>query len=156
EGGDPLDGQKFDLIVCASAYHHLGDIKSATKTLTTYLKPGSGHLIVLDLQLNPGHSHRFHNSEHSHHDSEHSHHNPEHSHHNPEHAHKSHIPASGAVNYPGGFSHDQIREAFEGNGGLLENVIVRTAFSFKKMTNEGVELEFEYLLAKGRRPKLVE
>ncbi|CAG8537868.1 3579_t:CDS:2 [Ambispora gerdemannii] len=88
EGEDPLNGRRFDLIVCSSSYHHLEDIKSATKTLATYLKPGT---------------------------------------------------------------------AFESSGGLLENVTVRTAFSFKKLIkSEGVEREFEYLLAKGRRSELVE
>lgn len=45
---EELDGVKFDVIVCASAYHHFESIEAATRTLTFYLKPG-GSLMVSDI-----------------------------------------------------------------------------------------------------------
>ncbi|KAF8626033.1 hypothetical protein AX15_005123 [Amanita polypyramis BW_CC] len=42
-----LDGAKFDVIVCASAYHHFESIDKITRCLAYLLKPG-GALIVLD------------------------------------------------------------------------------------------------------------
>ncbi|KAF9234510.1 S-adenosyl-L-methionine-dependent methyltransferase [Melanogaster broomeanus] len=38
----------FDVIVCASAYHHFRSIDEVTKTLVSYLKPG-GSLLVADM-----------------------------------------------------------------------------------------------------------
>ncbi|EGN96300.1 hypothetical protein SERLA73DRAFT_141641 [Serpula lacrymans var. lacrymans S7.3] len=43
-----LDGAKFDVIVCASAYHHFSSIADVTRTLAYFLKPG-GSLLVADL-----------------------------------------------------------------------------------------------------------
>ncbi|CAG8743563.1 11798_t:CDS:2, partial [Cetraspora pellucida] len=57
--GNQLNGRKFDLVVCASAYHHLEDINSMTRVLASYLKQ-DGTLIVLDLKKQPELSHRFH------------------------------------------------------------------------------------------------
>ncbi|CAG8456200.1 17130_t:CDS:2 [Racocetra fulgida] len=57
--GDQLNGRKFDLVVCASAYHHIEDVKSMTKVLASYLKQ-DGELIVLDLKKQPEISHKFH------------------------------------------------------------------------------------------------
>jgi len=46
---EKLDGMRFDVIVCASAYHHLSSIDDVTQTLvSTYLNPG-GSLLVADL-----------------------------------------------------------------------------------------------------------
>jgi len=42
-----LDGSKFDVIVCTSAYHHFESINKVTNILTYFLKHG-GVLIVLD------------------------------------------------------------------------------------------------------------
>ncbi|KDN40636.1 hypothetical protein RSAG8_07965, partial [Rhizoctonia solani AG-8 WAC10335] len=50
---DPFDGVEFDVIVCTQAYHHFEDINSVTKTLTSYLKPGTGVLVVVDLIRSP-------------------------------------------------------------------------------------------------------
>ncbi|KAG0706468.1 S-adenosyl-L-methionine-dependent methyltransferase [Suillus ampliporus] len=44
-----LDGMKFDVVVCASSYHHFPSIKEVTKALASYLKPG-GSLLVADLR----------------------------------------------------------------------------------------------------------
>ncbi|KAG8848720.1 hypothetical protein FRC20_002500 [Serendipita sp. 405] len=44
-----LDGQKFDLIICAQAYHHFPDIQKMTNNLANLLKPGTGILFVADL-----------------------------------------------------------------------------------------------------------
>ncbi|KAG6335515.1 hypothetical protein ID866_3569 [Astraeus odoratus] len=46
-----LQGRAFDLIVCASAYHHLESILDVTKVLASYLKPG-GSLLVADIMKN--------------------------------------------------------------------------------------------------------
>ncbi|KAG1865331.1 S-adenosyl-L-methionine-dependent methyltransferase [Suillus subluteus] len=43
-----LDGMKFDVVVCASSYHHFPSIEDVTKALVSYLKPG-GSLLVADL-----------------------------------------------------------------------------------------------------------
>lgn len=43
-----LDGMKFDVVVCASSYHHFPSIENVTKVLASYLKPG-GSLLVADL-----------------------------------------------------------------------------------------------------------
>ncbi|CAG8751277.1 12955_t:CDS:2 [Gigaspora margarita] len=57
--GDQLNGRKFDLIVCVSAYHHLDDIDSTTRMLASYLKQG-GELVVVDLKKHPEVLHKFH------------------------------------------------------------------------------------------------
>ncbi|KAF8682959.1 S-adenosyl-L-methionine-dependent methyltransferase [Rhizoctonia solani] len=46
---DPFDGVEFDVIVCTQAYHHFEDIDDVTKTLASYLKPGTGVLVVVDM-----------------------------------------------------------------------------------------------------------
>ncbi|KAG8733931.1 hypothetical protein FRC11_014875 [Ceratobasidium sp. 423] len=46
---DPFGGVEFDVIVCTQAYHHFEDINGVTKTLTSYLKPGTGVLVVIDM-----------------------------------------------------------------------------------------------------------
>lgn len=43
-----LDGMKFDVVVCASSYHHFLSIEDVTKALASYLKPG-GSVLVADL-----------------------------------------------------------------------------------------------------------
>ncbi|QRV86796.1 methyltransferase domain protein [Ceratobasidium sp. AG-Ba] len=50
---DPLDGIEFDVVVCTNAYHHFDDINTVTKILASYLKPGSGTLLVIDLIRSP-------------------------------------------------------------------------------------------------------
>nr|GAT54405.1 predicted protein [Mycena chlorophos] len=42
-----LDGEKFDVVVCSAAYHHLESISDTTRTLAFFLKP-HGHLLVVD------------------------------------------------------------------------------------------------------------
>ncbi|KII89389.1 hypothetical protein PLICRDRAFT_53825 [Plicaturopsis crispa FD-325 SS-3] len=43
-----LEGAKFDVVVCASSYHHFVSIADVTRTLAYFLKPG-GVLLVTDL-----------------------------------------------------------------------------------------------------------
>ncbi|KZT03518.1 S-adenosyl-L-methionine-dependent methyltransferase [Laetiporus sulphureus 93-53] len=43
-----LHGRKFDVIVCAMAYHHVPSIEDITRTLVLHLRPG-GSLLVADL-----------------------------------------------------------------------------------------------------------
>ncbi|CAE6465986.1 unnamed protein product [Rhizoctonia solani] len=50
---DPLDGIEFDVIVCSGAYHHLDDINETTKALASYLKPGTGTLVITDFIASP-------------------------------------------------------------------------------------------------------
>ena len=45
----PQEVQNVDMVVCAMSFHHISDIKKATKGLASLLKKG-GHLLVLDLQ----------------------------------------------------------------------------------------------------------
>ncbi|KAF7294563.1 Methyltransf-11 domain-containing protein [Mycena indigotica] len=42
-----LDGDKFDVVVCSAAYHHLESIEATTGVLAFFLKPG-GYLLVVD------------------------------------------------------------------------------------------------------------
>ncbi|KAG8746138.1 hypothetical protein FRC10_006004 [Ceratobasidium sp. 414] len=49
EGPDAFDGIEFDVVVCTNAYHHFDDVRVITKILTSYLKPGTGTLLVIDL-----------------------------------------------------------------------------------------------------------
>ncbi|KAF8602735.1 S-adenosyl-L-methionine-dependent methyltransferase [Ceratobasidium sp. AG-I] len=46
---DVFGGVEFDVIVCTLAYHHFEDASEVTKMLTSYLKPGTGTLLVVDL-----------------------------------------------------------------------------------------------------------
>jgi len=46
---DELGGRKFDVVICASAYHHIQSIERVTKVLTHFLRP-SGALLVVDLE----------------------------------------------------------------------------------------------------------
>ncbi|KAF8839867.1 S-adenosyl-L-methionine-dependent methyltransferase [Paxillus ammoniavirescens] len=48
ENEKQLEGMTFDVIVCASSYHHFSSIDEVTKTLVSYLNPG-GSLLVSDL-----------------------------------------------------------------------------------------------------------
>ncbi|KIJ43976.1 hypothetical protein M422DRAFT_60163 [Sphaerobolus stellatus SS14] len=61
ETSSELQGQLFDVIVCSQAYHHFPSIDNTTKTLASYLKPGTGTLLVSDLRKGP-HAHEFHRS----------------------------------------------------------------------------------------------
>jgi len=45
---EELDGVKFDVIVCAAAYHHFESIEDVTRILAFFLKPG-GSLMVSDI-----------------------------------------------------------------------------------------------------------
>ncbi|KIJ63336.1 hypothetical protein HYDPIDRAFT_92644 [Hydnomerulius pinastri MD-312] len=48
ENEEQLNGMTFDVIVCASSYHHFTSIDEVTKALVSYLKPG-GALLIADL-----------------------------------------------------------------------------------------------------------
>ncbi|KZP05262.1 S-adenosyl-L-methionine-dependent methyltransferase [Athelia psychrophila] len=51
ESSDGLNGELFDVIVCASSYHHFNSIEPVTRTLVSFLKPG-GALMVTDMAQN--------------------------------------------------------------------------------------------------------
>ncbi|KAI6046689.1 S-adenosyl-L-methionine-dependent methyltransferase [Pisolithus marmoratus] len=95
EDDEHLKGMTFDVIVCASAYHHFPSIDSVTKTLVSYLKQG-GSLLVADLMKDQSSHEVFSPDVH-------------------------HI-----VPHRGGFTAEEIRNAFEGAG--LHN------FSFTEAT----------------------
>ncbi|TFK31989.1 S-adenosyl-L-methionine-dependent methyltransferase [Crucibulum laeve] len=42
-----LDGKKFDVIICCSAYHHFSSVEEITRILVSFLKPG-GTLLIID------------------------------------------------------------------------------------------------------------
>ncbi|KAF6764616.1 S-adenosyl-L-methionine-dependent methyltransferase [Ephemerocybe angulata] len=47
---DVLAGKKFDLVYCASAYHHFASPEEITRLLGAFLKPGGSLLIIDNLQ----------------------------------------------------------------------------------------------------------
>ncbi|KAF9809245.1 hypothetical protein IEO21_07474 [Rhodonia placenta] len=53
-----LNGQKFDVIVCALAYHHFSSIEDTTRIISTFLKPG-GSLLVADIMKSTLHGEIF-------------------------------------------------------------------------------------------------
>ncbi|KAG5634465.1 hypothetical protein H0H81_001848 [Sphagnurus paluster] len=136
--GEPgeLRDEKFDVVVCASAYHHFKDISDVTRILAYFLKPG-GALLVVDLatpeedQAHPCQGQEYtHGNEHMH---EHTHgnsHNPDQGH---EHGHghmhgplDDHTPGSmfpesvhHIVPHRGGLSEQDMRQAFE-RAGLVD------------------------------------
>ncbi|TFK18024.1 S-adenosyl-L-methionine-dependent methyltransferase [Coprinopsis marcescibilis] len=48
-----IEGQTFDLVYCASAFHHLDDPEGVTKILGSFLKP-TGALVIVDVTLAEG------------------------------------------------------------------------------------------------------
>jgi SAM-dependent methyltransferase len=44
----PQEVRDVDVVVCSMAYHHIDDIKGATRVLASLLRKG-GHLLVFDL-----------------------------------------------------------------------------------------------------------
>lgn len=50
-----LEGNKFDVIFCASAYHHISSVEEITRVLVSYLNPG-GTLFVVDMTKTGGSS----------------------------------------------------------------------------------------------------
>ncbi|KAG8685013.1 hypothetical protein FRC11_011280 [Ceratobasidium sp. 423] len=61
---DALDGVEFDVIVCSGAYHHFDDINDMTKILASYLKPGTGTLVVIDIIASPEAAHALSSHDH--------------------------------------------------------------------------------------------
>ncbi|KAJ3514362.1 hypothetical protein NMY22_g14759 [Coprinellus aureogranulatus] len=53
EKGNVLPGRKFDLVFCASAYHHFESPEEITKLLADYVKQG-GSLVVVDMLKTEG------------------------------------------------------------------------------------------------------
>ncbi|KNZ79965.1 hypothetical protein J132_08442 [Termitomyces sp. J132] len=95
EAGE-LGDEKFDVIICASAYHHFPDIDAVTRILTHFLKYG-GVFLVVDLAKRTG--------EHAHEQGHaHEHHQliPDHVHH--------------IVPHRGGLGESDMRRAFESAG----------------------------------------
>ncbi|KAG5727411.1 hypothetical protein E4T56_gene11935 [Termitomyces sp. T112] len=95
EAGE-LGDEKFDVIICASAYHHFPDIDAVTRILTHFLKYG-GVFLVVDLAKRTG--------DHAHEQG----HGHEHHQLIPDHVH--HI-----VPHRGGLGESDMRRAFESAG----------------------------------------
>ncbi|GBE82817.1 Uncharacterized methyltransferase [Sparassis crispa] len=53
-----LDGAKFDVVVCASSFHHFSSVKDVMRTLVFFLKPG-GSLLVTDVMKDADESELF-------------------------------------------------------------------------------------------------
>jgi len=83
---EELDGMKFDVIVCASAYHHFESIESVTRTLAFFLKSG-GSLMVADILKSPNAGQAF-----------------------------QHEAYADFVAHRGGFEEEDIRKAFDAAG----------------------------------------
>lgn len=60
---EELGGARFDVIVCASSYHHFSSIEDVTKILAYFLKPG-GTLVVADIMKDADGSYLFPESTH--------------------------------------------------------------------------------------------
>jgi len=156
--GDQLNGRKFDLIVCASAYHHIDDITTISRILASYLKP-SGNLIVLDLIKDPATMDKFH-----HEDSADHHHGHHHGHHEGSTA-RQHEDSTAhkddhedvikkfaeTVVHRGGFYPEEIEKTFLDTG-VLKDVKVEVAFTFNRfLKQDQKEYTFKYLIAKGKK-----
>nr|CAG8433307.1 6227_t:CDS:2 [Entrophospora candida]CAG8436544.1 878_t:CDS:2 [Entrophospora candida] len=132
--GDQLNGKKFDFIICASSYHHIDDVSTITKLLSTYLKPGDGQLIVLDLKKDL-HSKKLHERKHG--QGNHVHNDVNHK------GHEDNV--NNVVAHKGGFDPDELKQVFVETG-LLKDVEVEVAFRF-----EDKDCTLEYLIARGKR-----
>ena len=134
-----LAGRKFDIVVCANAYHHVPDIDLVTKLLVSVLKPETGRLFVVDLsEYKQPHDHGHeHGHGHGHH---HGHHPPAAGHtHGPE-------PFTGpAVAHTGGFTSSRIESCFK-NAGLCDFDFVDSAVTAEIRGGQAT-----FFLASGRR-----
>jgi len=120
---DQLDGIFFDAVVCAQAYHHFADIAETTRVLTSYLKPGTGVLLVADM-IKTDQTVSAHESA-------------------PDAATWKHVVA-----HKGGFTESEMRAAFTAAG--LERFEWIPAFEFE--FEHSNELVLGMFLAKGYRP----
>ncbi|KAF8061712.1 S-adenosyl-L-methionine-dependent methyltransferase [Lyophyllum atratum] len=97
-----LGDEKFDVIVCASAYHHFTSIDDVTRILAYFLNPG-GALLVVDLaKQEGGHTDAVHGTHEHGHDHTHHHSIPQEFHH--------------LVPHRGGLDEADMQKAFEGAG----------------------------------------
>ncbi|KAF9464582.1 S-adenosyl-L-methionine-dependent methyltransferase [Collybia nuda] len=141
-----LNDEKFDVIVCTSAYHHFESIQNVTNMLAYFLKPG-GYLLVVDLLKGYSHHQHDHHKEHGH----------GHNHdHGTGHGHKEGageesdntiFPKSvhHVVPHVGGLDEEDMRKTFEGAG--------LGSFTFKVVIDamkDGKEVKL--FLAKGVKP----
>ncbi|KAG9036163.1 hypothetical protein FRB95_009737 [Tulasnella sp. JGI-2019a] len=126
--GNDLDGQEFDVIICAHAYHHFEDPAQMTKKLIAHLRPGTGALLILDRItneeiMNLGMSNAQGTSHTGHHN--HHHHHPHHENHHPGQSHEHVIAVPGEAGKP---SHDFPREAFSHHHAGFEEADIKKLF----------------------------
>ncbi|KAF5386915.1 hypothetical protein D9615_002001 [Tricholomella constricta] len=132
--GEPgeLGDEKFDVIVCAAAYHHFTSIDDVTRILAYFLKPG-GALLVVDLKKQDGEHAHSHGHGHGHG-------------HSQDHGHQSMFPQQvhHIVPHRGGLGEEDMRKAFEGAG--------LSSFSFE----DGIvgKNDVKLFLAKGIKPSV--
>jgi len=142
EGPNAL-GEKFDIIVCASAYHHFADVDAYTRTLVSHLKPG-GSLLVADLvkpestsdDKSPPPAHggdHHHHHHHGHHDGGQAHQHT----HAPNHGHADLFPKEvhHIVAHRGGFSKEDMERTFKAAG--LEDFSMKATSSSAQITMHG-------------------
>ncbi|KAJ8482595.1 hypothetical protein ONZ45_g14890 [Pleurotus djamor] len=91
-----LDGQKFDVITCGLAYHHIPDIEETTKMLSFFLKPG-GALLVTEMLKEDGVTPDFGGAD---------------------------IPVQHIVAHKGGFKEEEFRRVFEAAGLVFEMTVM--------------------------------
>lgn len=121
-GGSSAPPDPFDFIICSQAFHHITDVSAIIKILALLLKP-NGYLFVVDLINHPEYSDKFH--------------------------HKS---AHHTVAHKGGFTLDEIKQAFAAHDTLLTDCKAEQAFSFpKKVEPENEEINFGFFLASAKR-----
>jgi len=100
-----LEGKIFDVIVCTQAYHHFESINDVTKHLAKYLAPADGVLLVIDhIRQEQVPDADFEDTFHTH--------------------------GGSRVYHPGGFSEDEIHQAFE--SAALEDFSFSAFTEFKK------------------------
>ncbi|EIW85592.1 S-adenosyl-L-methionine-dependent methyltransferase [Coniophora puteana RWD-64-598 SS2] len=132
-------GEKFDIVVCASAYHHFEDVDAYTRSLVAHLKPG-GSLLVADLvkpesASDDGNPSLAHDGDHHH------------GHHDGSQAHQhAHAPVRGhadlfpkevhhIVAHRGGFSKEDMERTFKAAG--LEEFSMKATSSSAQITMHG-------------------
>ena len=110
-----------------SAYHHIDNLVTITKILSSYLKPDHGQLIVLDLKKDHSKLHLFFQPNEA----------------------ENHV--INTVAHKGGFEPEELKQIFIETGSL-KDVEVDVAFQFDKyVESEDKTYTFEYLLARGKK-----
>ncbi|KAK7444024.1 hypothetical protein VKT23_015419 [Stygiomarasmius scandens] len=158
---EKLGGEKFGVITCSMAFHHLSDLPKMTRILVSFLNPG-GALMIADGQHGDsilGHAHGHgHDHGHGHHQQEHGHGHHQHEHGHGQHDH-DHDPAEPikpdseafeqVVAHQHGFTDGAVKELFEGAG--LVDFTIRKEVARAKLWKDS-DTEIVVFVAKGVKP----